>query len=385
MVDLFSDAARREPYPAYDVLRTSASVFCEPTTGLWRVTKYDGVKQVLFATETFSSRFGPDWMIFADPPRHTKLRGLVSKAFTARSVAALEPLIRMLSKQLLDRVVSQGELDLVADFAAPLPMLVIAEMLGIPAEDRSRFQAWADAILAMSYTIGGPPDLAQAASARFFEVTAEMGNYLEELLARRRVEPREDLLTRLAAAELDGAKLTSEEILGFFQLLLLAGSETTTNLIDNAILCFIEHPDQLARLRASPHLLTSAIEEVLRYRSPLQWMYRLARRDLVLHGRPIPDGSMVLAVIGSANRDPEAFPDAGRFDVGRDPNPHLAFGHGPHFCLGAPLARLEARVARTELLSRMDKIERTTTDPWAPRPGLHVHGPAHLPIRFTPA
>lgn len=322
-------------------------------------------------------------MIFADPPRHTKLRGLVSKAFTPRSVAALEPRIRALSTKLLDRVAGRGEMDLVADFAAPLPMLVIAEMLGIPAADQPLFHQWADAILAMSYTVGGPPDLARAATEGFAAATAEMGGYLADLLAVRRAAPRDDLLTRLAEAEVDGGRLTHEEILGFFQLLLLAGSETTTNLIDNAVLCFIDHPDQLARLRATPDLLPSAVEEVLRYRSPLQWMYRIARRDVELHGAAVPAGSMVLAVIGAANRDPAAFPDAGRFDVARDPNPHLAFGHGPHFCLGAPLARLEARIALADLLGRTGEIERAAASAWDPRPGLHVHGPARLPIRFT--
>ena len=384
MTDLFSDAARRDPYPAYDTLRAAAPVFREPRTGLWLVLDHAGVKRVLSDPEAFSSRYGPDWMIFADPPRHTKLRGLVSRAFTPRSVAALEPRIRALSGELLDRVVERGEMDLVADFAAPLPMLVIAEMLGIPADDRPRFQAWADAILAMSYTIGGPPDLARAAAERFAAVTAEMAGYLADLLAARRADPREDLLTRLAAAEVDGERLTHGEILGFFQLLLLAGSETTTNLIDNAVLCFIDHPAQLARLRATPGLLPSAIEEVLRYRSPLQWMYRIARRDIELYGVAVPADSMVLAVIGSANRDPAAFPDPDRFDVGREPNPHLAFGHGPHFCLGAPLARLEAMIALVELLGRADQIELATAGPWEPRPGLHVHGPARLPVRFTP-
>jgi cytochrome P450 len=322
-------------------------------------------------------------MIFADPPRHTKLRALVSRAFTPRSSAALEPSIRQLSGELLDRVTGRGEMDLVADFAAPLPMLVIGEMLGIPAADRPQFQTWADAILGMSYTIGGPPEVARAASERFAAVTAEMGVYLGELLSARRADTRDDLLTRLSVAEVDGERLTHDEILGFFQLLLLAGSETTTNLIANAVLCFVDHPDQLARLRASPDLLPSAIEEVLRYRSPLQWMYRIARRDVELRGTAIPAGSMVLAVIGAANRDPASFPDPGRFDVTRDPNPHLAFGHGPHFCLGAALARLEARVALADVFRRVDMIELESAAPWTPRPGLHVHGPSRLPIRFT--
>ena len=179
--------------------------------------------------------------------------------------------------------------------------------------------------------------------------------------------------------------MTRGDILGFFQLLLLAGSETTTNLINSAILCFIENPAELERVRARVELLPSAIEEVLRYRSPLQWVFRVATRDVELHGRVIPAGKVVLGMIGAANRDPTVFADAGRFDVARDPNPHIAFGHGVHFCLGAPLARLEARVGLTEFLGRVRRFELAGDGPWKPRRGLHVHGPQRLGIRFEPA
>lgn len=385
MIDLFSEATRRDPYPTYERLRAAGPVFHDPASGLRLVLDYEGVKWVLTDPATFSSRFGPDWLIFADPPRHTKLRALVSKAFTPATVAALEPRIRQLCRELLDRVAEKSEIDLVTDFAAPLPMLVIAEMLGIPAEDRARFQRWADAILAMSYTIGGPPAAAQAASAAFAAVTVEMDGYLKDVLAARRAESWGNLLTRLADAEVDGERLTRAEILGFFQPLLLAGSETTTNLISNAVLCLNEHPEQFARLRAEPALLPSAIEEVLRYRSPLQWMYRITRRDVNLGGASIPAGAMVLAVIGAANRDPAALAEPGRFDITRAPNPHLAFGHGPHFCLGAPLARLEARIALAELLAQANVIEPATDTPWEPRPGTHVLGPARLPVRLIRA
>jgi len=169
-----------------------------------------------------------------------------------------------------------------------------------------------------------------------------------------------------------------------FQLLLLAGSETTTNLINNAVLCLVENPDQLARLQAAPELLPSAIEEVLRYRSPLAWTMRTPKRDTELHGQVIPAGQLVLPMIGSANRDPKQFPDAGRFDVTRDPNPHLAFGHGIHACLGAPLSRLEARIALSDLLERLKGFELASAEPWEPRKALNVYGPARLPIRFEP-
>ena len=192
------------------------------------------------------------------------------------------------------------------------------------------------------------------------------------------------MLTKLCEAEVDGDHLTEQEILGFFQLLLIAGSETTTNLLNNAILCLIEHPDQFARLRATPALMPSAIEEVLRYRSPVQWMFRATQRDVEVDGQTIPAGKLVLPIIGSANRDPQQFRDAGRFDIARDPNPHIAFGHGIHFCLGAPLSRLEARIALPDLLERLKGLELASHEPWEPRKALHVHGPARLPIRFEP-
>ena len=216
-------------------------------------------------------------------------------------------------------------------------------------------------------------------------VTAEMRAFLPDLIAQRRAAHQDDLLTRLVEAEVDGERLTQEEILGFVQLLLVGGQETTANLINNAVLCFIENPDQLARLRAAPDLLPSAIEEVLRYRSPVQWMPRATRRDVEMHGQVIPAGKLVLPMIGSANRDPKQFRDAGRFDITRDPNPHIAFGHGIHACLGAPLARLEARIALADFLERVKGFELASDEPWEPRKALHVHGPSRLPIRFTPA
>jgi cytochrome P450 len=383
-MNLFSDEMRRNPYPLYDQIRSTSPLLCDPQSGLWMVFDYEGVKRVLNDYDTFSASHGPaEWLIFSDPPRHTKVRALISQAFTPRSVANLEPRIRELSRQLLDETIERGEMDLAADFAIPLPMMVIAEMLGIPVADRPRFKRWNDVILFMSYTIPGGAEAA-AASREFIAVTAEMDAYLTGLLAERRATPKDDLLTRLAEAKIDSERLTQAQILGFFQLLLLSGSETTTNLINNAILCLIENPGELARLRAAPDLLPSAIEEVLRYRSPLQWMYRKTSREVEVHGQVIPAGKLVLAMMGSANHDPQQFPNPGRFDITREPNPHLAFGYGVHFCLGASLSRLESRIALTELLERMKGFELASNEPWEPRKGLHVHGPNRLPIRFEP-
>jgi cytochrome P450 len=387
MMDLFSETVRRNPYPAYQGMRSSSPILPEPKSGLWMLFDYESVNRALTDHEAFSSRHGPvEWMIFLDPPRHSKLRGLVSHAFTPLSIAKLEPRIRELSREFLDATIERGELDVANDFAAPLPMAVIAEMLGIPTADRRLFTKWNDAILNMSYTVPAAGAAALDGVVNDFRAaTAEMDEYLGGLLSDRRASPRPDLLTRLLQAHLDSERLTQAEILGFFQLLLLAGSETTTNLINNSILCFIECPDQLARLRAAPELLPSAIEEVLRYRSPLQWMFRVTRRDVQMHGQTIPAGKVTLVMLGSANRDPKQFPDADRFDITRNPNPHLAFGHGIHFCLGAALARLEARVALTELLSRIGEFNLASDLPWEPRKGLHVHGPTSLPLRFTPS
>lgn len=379
---LFAEETRRNPYPAFEQLRSHTPVFNDPASGLWVALDYDSVKRVLTDHELFSSRLGPAlWMIFLDPPKHTKLRALVSQAFTPKSIVNLEPRIAQFCHQLLEPLLKRDEIDLVADFSAHLPMLVISEMLGLPPADEPRFWRWNEVILNMSYTFSGGANAGGVTDA-FNAATAEMNDYLGALLAERRSEPKGDLLTRLLQAEVDGERLSQEDILGFFQGLLLAATETTTNLINNAIICFIENPRQLEKLRAVPSLLPSAIEEALRYRSPLQWMFRVARQDVELHGCRIPAGKVILAIIGAANRDPKQFPEPDRFDITRDPNPHIAFGHGVHFCLGAALARMEARVALDYLLKNMEEFELAGAKSWEPRSGLHVHGPVKLPLKF---
>jgi cytochrome P450 len=391
MLDLFSDDMRRNPYPAYAQMRNASPVFCLPPFRLWMIFDYDGVKRVLVDHDTFSSNLSHapgagnpgEWFIFFDPPRHTKLRAIISKAFTPRVVANLEPRIRELSRQLLDQVIDRGEMDVAGDFAVPLPMAVIAQMLGVPADDWPRYKRWSDVILKLANTFS-KDDETTATFDEYGRVTAEMRAFLPALIEQKRAARQDDLLTRLVEAEVDGERLTQEEVLGFVQLLLVGGQETTANLINNAVVCFMEHPDQLAKLREEPDLLPSAIEEVLRYRSPVQWMPRATRRDVEVHGQVIPGGKLVLPMIGSANRDPKQFRDAERFDITRDPNPHIAFGHGIHSCLGAPLARLEARIALADFLERVDRFEPASDEPWDPRKALHVHGPSRLPIRFTP-
>lgn len=390
MTSFFSDALRRDPYPLYDQMRRAApALHVPPPSDLWMIFDYENVRRVVNDHDSFSSCVpAPDnWFIFFDPPQHTKMRALISRAFTPKSVTNLEPRIREFSHELLDKGVVRGEIDLAAEYSAPLPMMVIAEMIGIPVEDWSRFRQWSDTILKISYSMRGMEADPEAATAMtgFRAVTVEMNEYVGEMIAQRRVTPRDDLLTRLVEAEVDGERLSQHDILGLFQLLVVAGQETTANLINNAVLCFIENPEQLALLRSSPELLPSAIEEVLRYRSPIQWVMRTPSREIALNGQVIPAGKLILAMLGSANRDPKQFRDPDRFDIQREPNPHIAFGHGIHSCLGAALARMESRIALSDLLARLNRLELASDEPWQPRKALHVHGPTHLPIRFKRA
>ena len=384
MIDLFAPEVRRNPWPVYDRLRAESPVLHVPAPfNGWMVFDYETVKWIMTDHASFSSRIpAPNFsFIFTDPPEHTRLRNLISRAFTPRAIADLEPAIRAISRELLDATVAAGEMEFAADFSAPLAMRVIAGMLGIAPEDWPRYKRWNDKIVGLTFTRSGG-DRAQQAMRDFNSVTDEMSAYLEACIAQRRMSPQSDLLARLLEAEVEGDRLTREEILAFFRLLMFAGQETTTNLLNNAVLCLLDHPDQLSRLRNEPQLLPSAIEEALRYRSPFQWMMRTPLRDVELHGTTIPKGAFVLPMLGAANRDPKGFPDPNRFDIARDPNPHVAFGHGIHFCLGAALARLEARIALSDLLWRFESFAYASDEPWQPREGLIAHGPASLPIRF---
>ena len=386
MKELLTDDLRRDPYPLYAMLRASSPVLHEPTTGARLLLTYDAVKRALTDHDAFSSEVRtpsgdrvPDWMIFTDPPRHTALRGIVMRAFTPSSIAALGPRVRDASARLLTPLAARGRFDLAVDYADRLPALVIAEMLGLPGDDHDRVLRWTDVIVTLSFALvgGAAADAAMRANAA---VKEEMRAYLAPLLAARRATPRDDLLSRLVNADVDGERLDDEQILGFVQLLLLAGTETSTNLIALAALCLTEHPAQLAKVRADPSSIPRALEEVLRYRSPTQFVFRSSRRDVDVDGEVVPAESLVLCVIGAANRDPARFDHPDRFDVDREPNPHVAFGHGIHFCIGAALARLEARVAVEDLLA-LPTLARVDDGPWPPREGLLVHGPRSLPVR----
>ena len=370
------------PFPWYERMRRDAPAWVDPTSGVLSVFRYDDVQRALSDYEAFSSERGARdassalnaSLISSDPPRHRQLRNLVTQAFTPRAIAQLAPRITAIIDELLDPVAAAGRMDFVADLADPLPVIVIAEMLGIPTSERIQFKRWSDAIV--STTDSG---------LTFMDAQREMARFFSGLIAERTAEPRDDLISHLITAAIDGERLTPMELIGFCVLLLVAGNETTTNLLGNAILCFDEQPEVYERLRAQPDLIPSAIEEVLRYRSPVQSMFRSATGETDLGGVLTRAGQPVVAWIGSANRDESRFPEAHVFDITRTPNRHLAFGHGIHFCLGAPLARLEARLALEALTTRFRDIRRIPDAPIRWMESSIVYGVKNLPITFTPS
>jgi cytochrome P450 len=384
-----------DPFPWYRAMRAGAPVSYDAQYDTWHVFRYGDVQRVLSEYAAFSSaslgggRPGPGRqamtpigasLISTDPPRHRQLRALVSQAFTPRTIEALAPRITAVTHELLDRVAPAGAMDLVGDFAYPLPVIVIAQLLGIPPAERDRFKAWSDAVVTgASAGVGSAPPVTSGQAHR------EMAAYFVGLLEERRQRPQDDLISALLAAEIDGQSLSVPELLGFCVLLLIAGNETTTNLIGNAVLCFEEHPEVAEALRADPALLPGAIEEVLRYRSPVQSMWRSVARETSLAGHTLREGQRVVAWIGSANRDEAVFDAPDRFVAGRAPNRHLAFGAGVHFCLGAPLARLEARIALTALLERMPDLRRVADAPLTVVRSPIVYGVERLPVTFSPA
>jgi cytochrome P450 len=375
-------AMRLNPYPFYRTARAMGGVVRISRPPVWNVFRHEDVRTVLSDHSRFSSRLGrgggPESLITSDPPRHTQLRGLVNRAFTPRAVAGLQPRIESLAAELLDRAGERGEMDLVADFAEPLPVLVIADMLGIPGQDRARFKRWSDLVVASSDVVL----LGEAAKAPegYHEAMQAMWAYFRDVIADRRARPGEDLISGLVAAQIDGQGLGEEDILNFCWLLLVAGNITTTNLIANAVLTLLEHPEALARLREDPGLLPGAVEEVLRYRSPVQAMFRTTTEEVRIGRHRIPAGETVVAWIGSANRDAARFHDPDRFDITRSPNPHIAFGHGIHTCLGAPLARLEANLALGALIRRFPRLRRSGAEPLEPVEGFILHGVKRLPL-----
>jgi cytochrome P450 len=362
----FDDATRRDPYALYARGR-ERRIHRHPGLPVWSIFRYDDVQDVLRDWRTYSNRFPPpaDFpelegrapsMLGTDPPEHERLRGLVNQAFTPKIIRRLEPRMVEIANGLIDRALEQGTVDLVQALTYPLPVTIIAEIIGVPTEDNARFKDWSDKLVeTLGSGLLAPPD--RTTFERNQRLVEELGAYFSKLVELRRREPREDLLTGLTQAELEGSKLSFDELLQMLILLLVAGNETTTTLIGNIVLTLLDHPAELARLRADHELVPSAVEEVLRYSSPVQLDPRRAVADVELCGEKIAAGEMVISWLGAANRDEAVFKDAERFDVARKENRHLAFGFGTHYCLGSNLARLEAQIALRALLERTKSFE----------------------------
>jgi cytochrome P450 len=370
---------RLDPYPHYARMRAQGPVLRDPQFGVWTVYGYREVHAILNSPDVFSSAQLNEPSIFVrDPPEHTRQRKRLAKAFSSERMAALEVRVREIADRLVDRVMATGGMDLIADFALPLPVTVIAELMGVPVQDEEQFKRWSDdLILYIEASLRGTePDDALVASRLGF------GEYLEGLIEQRRQALGEDLVSLLLAEDAEAEPLAPLDIVATCRTLLVAGHETTTNLIGNIVWTLFEHPQVLARLHAQPQLLPAVIEEVLRYRSPVQFSGRTAARDAELGGQRIAAGERVMVFVGSANRDPAVFVDPDRFDIDRVHNRHLAFGWGIHFCLGALLARLEARVALQVLLQRMPALRPQEGVVWEPVPSSLVFGLARLPVRW---
>jgi cytochrome P450 len=376
----FTPEGTANPYPWYREVREQTP-FRLGEGGLWALMRFEDVYGALRDHATFSSKsFGagggaggfPLVLINDDPPRHTRFRKLVNKAFTPGRIAALEPWIAGVAAELMNELPA-GEADFVQEYTIPLPVKVIARLLGIPGSEHRTFKRWTDAVLAFNSTL--PPETRM-------QSVMEMMQYFGQMAAARRAEPAEDLITALVEAEVDGEAMQEWEVLGFCLLLLIAGNETTTNLLGNMANILSHRPDLWRRLRDDRSMVEPFVEETLRYESPVQCLFRVATKDVTVRGAPVAAGDRVAIFYGAANRDPEEFPNPDDFQPERDLRTHVAFGHGIHYCLGSPLARAEARITLNALLDRYNAIdpgeapaERQTATPM-------VFGFRKLPIRL---
>jgi cytochrome P450 len=386
--DPFDYAFHEDPYPVYRELREHAPVYWNEELRFWALSRHADVLAGFKNYGDFSSArgislemgdLGPDSsavlsMLGMDPPRHDRIRALVAKGFTPRRVAALEPSIRALSVRYLDAVREAGRCDFLADFAGKIPMDVVSEMLGVPAQDRDMLRGWSDTILHREEGVRGVPPEGIAASGRLLQ-------YFFGVIEARREQPGDDLASALLEAEIDGERLSEKDIAAFLYLMIIAGNETTTKLLANAIYWLSKHPQARKEVRENPALIPDWIEETLRFDNSTQLMARTVARDLDYRGHAMREGDKLLLLIGSANRDERVFERADRFDLHRDASAHLSFGRGTHFCLGAALARLEARVA-------LEEVQRRIPDYEIDERGLvrvhstNVRGFAAMPIAF---
>jgi cytochrome P450 len=365
-----------DPFTWYRQMRESDPVHLDERQGVCELFRYNDILSVLTNPTLFSSERGGRTendegatMLVSDPPRHRKLRGLVSQAFTPRAIAQQEERIRAIVHSQFEAVSRRGDkhMDLIGELAYPLPVIVIAEMLGVPPEERDQFKRWSDA------TVGDSVEVA----AHGYQ---ELSNYFSKLLPQRRQRPQGDLISALLAARLDGEPLTDQEVVAACNLLLVAGNETTTNLIGNAMLCLDEFPEARHELWNDPTLVPGMLEEALRLRAPVQRITRIVKGDTEIAGRPLRTGQLVFCWLAAGNLDPEQFPHPERFDIRRSPNRHLAFGHGMHFCLGAPLARLESKVAFEEMIKWFQDVKRAREVPLKPIISFFGYGVEQLRV-----
>lgn len=375
--DFYGTAARE----AHAWMRRNAPVYFDDTNGLWGIATYDGVLAAGRDPVTFSNAGGsrPDtgplpWMIDMDAPDHLKRRKLVNRGFTPGRVRAGEQGVRGICDELINGVSERGECDFVNDLAAPLPMIVIGDMLGVPPEDRDDLLQWSDDMLG---SLSGDPERIEAAAVAF----GEYSDYARRTIAARREQPTDDLVSVLVHAEVDGDRLDDDELVFETLLLLVGGDETTRHVMSGGMEQLLRHPGEKQKLLDDPGLTATAIEEMLRWVTPIKNMQRTITRDVELHGQRLRAGDRALLLYESANFDESHFDDPERFDVERSPNDHLAFGFGPHICLGASLARLEVRVMLERLLQRLPDLELATGEPLS----YFLSGVETMPVRFTPS
>jgi cytochrome P450 family 142 subfamily A polypeptide 1 len=375
-----------DPHPHFAWMREHAPVYWDEGGQVWGVATYEELVRVSKDTETFCSRMSsrPDAppipsMINLDDPEHRQRRNLVNKGLTPRRVQDHEPKIRALCHELVDRVAPHGRCDFVRDIAAPLPMAVIGDLLGVEPDDRDMLLRWSEDLLAGT-SISAPPE-AMARTALAFEQYAD---YSRRIIADRRARPRDDMMSTLVHAEIDSQKLGDEDLLQEGLLILVGGDETTRHVITGGMEALLANPAERRKLAANPGLVPLAVEEMLRWVSPIKNMNRTATRDVELAGAHVRAGDKLLLLYPSANRDARVFRDADSFHVDREPNDHVAFGHGVHFCLGASLARLELRVMFETLLERLPDLELATTEPLRLRPSNFIVGIEEMPVVFTP-
>lgn len=380
MPELDTNEKRSFPFEILSRLREEAPVRYDPIRNCWDVFAYEDVQRILKDYSAFSSVRGAssgENLLFLDPPKHTQLRDLVNKAFTPRAIQAFAPRIESIAIDLLEAA-RGAELDIVHDFATPLPVVIIAEILGAPKEDRDRFKRWSDVLVESAEN--ETDEAFQAVLAKRQQALLELSEYFQELLGIRARNPQDDLISLLLQAEIEGEKLTGRELISFCILLLAAGNETTTNLITNAVRLLTERPALQDELRRTPDGAADFIEETLRYYPPIIAVGRVAAQDAEIGGKAIKAGEQIITWPGAANRDPAKFADPETFVLGRKPNAHLSFGFGIHFCLGAPLARLEGRVALEALLRHAPRIEALPGRPLTPILSSFVFGVKSYPV-----